>query len=348
MTIPVKWFTHAMIGAPAPSSAIGTLTSLLDACLINGFNVQTVDSLTYDSATGKCTATVNAGHGYTNQQVLLIAGADQAEYNGEVRCELVDAQQFRYVPDAAPSVATATGVITAKAAPVGGWEISFTAADKRVYRSTDPLATGQYLRVDDSIGTDGAQVTAYEAMTDVDTGTGQWADGYWRKADANRSMDEWALVGDSRGFYFMLGGGSGAARCIHWFGDVESFVAGDGYHCALTFDTAASGGTMNAAGCVTAYGAQAGHDLWRRMDGMVSPTPWEPHGVAKVGIYPDAATGGIVALPGPFIYEPQSGSWRGRFPGCAQLLTDAHMLVEANHLCLRGAKYVAIALESWR
>ena len=281
MTMPVKWFHSGMTGAPTPGSAVNTIISILDACLLNGFNTQGVDSLTYDSATGKCTLTVGAGHGFEEAQVILVTGADQAEYNGEARAVVVDAQTLSYTPDTAPTVPTATGTITVKAAPVGGWQKAFSATNKAAYQSSDPLYTGNLLRVDDSLGTDGAQVTAYEAMTDVDTGTGQWADGYWRKADASRTMDEWALVGDSRAFYLMIGGGNGGSRAIMFFGDFESFLAGDGYNCAMTFDTAASGGTMNANGCIGQYGVTVGHKLVADITMLRGPVDCASYGITN-------------------------------------------------------------------
>ncbi len=348
MTIPVKWFHSGMTGAPLPDTAVNTIISILDACLINGFNVVTVNTLTYDSVTGKCTATVGAGHGFDDHQVVLIEGANEAEFNGEVRITVIDANQFSYVPATAPTVANATGTITAKAAPVGGWTKAFSGVNKAVYQSADPLATGFYLRVDDSLGTDGAQVTAYLAMTGVDTGTDQWADGWWRKSDATNSLTEWALVGDSRAFYLMLGGSSAAARSILFFGDVESFLAGDGYHCALTFDTAATGGTMNAAGCVTDYGVTAGHALARDMAFVRLGEPFLTDGLTRQGAYPDPVTGGIAAVAGLPLYESANSAWRGGLPGARQLLSPAHRQVHDLNFCLQGKNHLALSLEAWR
>lgn len=72
-----------MQGAPQLANAWGDMTALLDAVLVDGFNLRTVDSLTF--ADGIATARVNAVHLYLVDQVVTIAGANQPEYNGEAR-----------------------------------------------------------------------------------------------------------------------------------------------------------------------------------------------------------------------------------------------------------------------
>ena len=82
-TIAVKHYNFGMQGAPQLANAWGDMTALLDAVLVDGFNLRTIDTLTF--ADGIATARVNAGHLYLVDQVVLIEGANQTEYNGEVR-----------------------------------------------------------------------------------------------------------------------------------------------------------------------------------------------------------------------------------------------------------------------
>ncbi|WP_022949513.1 hypothetical protein [Methylohalobius crimeensis] len=233
--IPVKWFTSDMTGAPqitgSDSFPTGELIALLDACLLNGFNAQGLDSLTYDSGTGKCTGTVNAGHGFSQYQVILIEGANEAAFNGEHRITALDATTFQFTPATAPGVATATGTITAKAAPVGQWEKAFSATNKAVYRSTDPLATGYYLRVDDTVSGRARPVRGYESMTDVDTGSNAFGHASGHFAVSSSGTNQWALVGDARLFYVHFRGGDYAG--IAAFGDIKSFKPADVYHCVV-------------------------------------------------------------------------------------------------------------------
>ena len=79
----VKYFSSGMVGAPQIANNWGDLVTMLDACLVNGFALKAIDSLTF--ANGVATASITAGHAYLRDQVVLIAGADQPEYNGLFR-----------------------------------------------------------------------------------------------------------------------------------------------------------------------------------------------------------------------------------------------------------------------
>ena len=133
MTLPVKYYANTMQGAPQLTNDWGCMTALLDAVLVTGFNLKTIETLT--SAAGVATASIPAGHLYWVGQVLAISGADQNEYNGEVRVIAVTTSTFTYAITGTP-VSPATGAsITSKVAPLG-WEIAFTATNKRAYRSS--------------------------------------------------------------------------------------------------------------------------------------------------------------------------------------------------------------------
>ena len=50
MTKQVKWMHQGMAGAPVLTNNWGSLTALLDACLVYGFNLQTVIAITQGRA----------------------------------------------------------------------------------------------------------------------------------------------------------------------------------------------------------------------------------------------------------------------------------------------------------
>lgn len=75
----------------------------------------TLASLTQTA--GVATATVTAGHGMTDLQMVTIAGADQAGYNGSFTATVVSATVFTFAV-AAGTVSPATGTITATPDPV--------------------------------------------------------------------------------------------------------------------------------------------------------------------------------------------------------------------------------------
>ena len=234
MAYPVKYFRDIQTGAPVLSGTAGALLAVLDACLIDGFNSQTLDSLTESGDVA--TATVTAGHGYVEGDILLIAGADQAEYNGEAKVSNVTATTFDFAVSGSPTT-PATGTITAKVAPVGGWTRPFTGTDKAVYRnSTAGGLLGVYYRVDDADGQD-ARIIGYESMTDVDTGLGPMptevqvtGGGYWRNSNsADTTARPWTLVADEGLFYWMPDRGADGNAPIFCAGQHLTWKSGDQY-----------------------------------------------------------------------------------------------------------------------
>ena len=122
--------------------------------------------------------------------------------------------------------------------PALGWEIAFTATDKRAYR----LLSGSqaYLRVNDDAA-DGAQyadVRGYGAMTDVDTGTEPFPtaaqQSIWvalKSSAASALARAWRAYGDEQFLWLFV-----QADGTNWilalaFGDLLSFKPSDAYAC---------------------------------------------------------------------------------------------------------------------
>lgn len=246
----VKHFDSTMVGAPSLSGtpAWGQLTDLLDALLINGFNLKAPSSITRDGTTA--TADFGTGHGFQRDQVIEVSGSDQAAYNGQFRVTGTTTNTVTFEVAGDPASPATGASISVKVAPLG-FEIAFTGTNKRVYRSPNPAGHRRYLRVDNSLPSGYtttwakyARVTVAENMTDVDTfgpgarapfdpanptaneGTiGSGTTGYYgwfkwyhaRNATTNDSGGDggsqtrpWALIGDDRGFYLSteVAGGS--------------------------------------------------------------------------------------------------------------------------------------------
>ena len=171
----IKFYVHTNNNAPQLTNNFGCMIDVLDACLVNGFGSQAVATLTASGTT--VTATYGSAHKYLQYQVIKIAGATQAEYNGEHRILTVpNANTITFKLAATPSVTTATGTISASLPPLG-WEKPFSSTGKAAYRSANTLlASRPYLRVVDAL--DPAYTATYakyakvgivEDMTDIDT-----------------------------------------------------------------------------------------------------------------------------------------------------------------------------------
>lgn len=147
----VKYFSSGMTGAPQIANNWGDLVTMLDACLINGFALKAIDTLTF--ADGIATATISSGHAYRPFQVVEIAGAEQPEYNGQFRVLTTTMTTFTYAVTGTPvSPATTATSLSAKVAPLG-WEKPFAGTNKAAYRSKNPASPQNILLIDDSLKT---------------------------------------------------------------------------------------------------------------------------------------------------------------------------------------------------
>lgn len=267
----VKYFNSGMTGAPQISNNWGDLVTMLDACLVNGFALKAIDTLT--CVDGVATATISAGHAYRPEQVVEIAGADQPEYNGEVRVIAATATSFTYAVIGTPvSPATSATSLSAKVAPLG-WEKAFAGTNKAAYRSQNPASPQNLLLIDDSLKTPGytttwakwANVGIVEDLSDIDTIVGaqapfdpnnptqnwkqvqanQWGwykwyhartSGYDNSGDSGGGNRNWVLIGDDRLFYLFVTNAAGYGwygRNGYCFGDITSFKPADNYATVL-------------------------------------------------------------------------------------------------------------------
>lgn len=257
----VKYFNSGMTGAPQISNNWGDLVTMLDACLVNGFALKAIDTLT--CVDGVATATISAGHAYRSEQVVEIAGADQPAYNGQFRVIATTATTFTFAVTGTPvSPATSATSLSAKVAPLG-WEKAFAGTDKAAYRSKNPASPQNLLLIDNSLKTPNyttswakwANVGIVEDLTDIDTIVGaqapfdpnnptqnwkqvqanQWGwhkwyharqTGYDTYGDSGGGGRNWVLVGDDRLFFLFVSNAAGYGwygRNSYCFGDIESF-----------------------------------------------------------------------------------------------------------------------------
>lgn len=164
-----KFYYSTMKGAPNLASEWGSLLSVLKGCLINGFNQQQVSSVAI--ADGIATITLGSDHGFIEHQVVSVSGADQEVFNAEYRVVSVASTTITV---AAPSLASATGTMTIKTAPMG-WTEKFTGTNKSVFAAKDTTKNRFVLRVDNSLPTGYnttwgkfARITIAEDMIDID------------------------------------------------------------------------------------------------------------------------------------------------------------------------------------
>lgn len=334
----IKWYQSTQTGAPQLSGQLGTLISVLNGCLLNGYNLRTLTAIT--RAGNVATAKADAGHGFRSGDTVRIEGAVEAPYNGDKVIRNVTVNTFDFDVAGDPA-SPASGVATAKIAPLD-WDSPFTAANKAVYKSKDVTSAGMFLRIDDSgapgdvnygAGPRSAIAQMYETMADVDNGTGM-AQVLWRKAQAESATSRpWMLIGDTKRFYLCVGWSEnyGGRYVPNFFGDFASFKAGDAYNCVLggNFDPGYNwNGPENGQVLDYVYpvGSGVGNTgMWvpraytqlgaRTNVQWVAAPGSSGAGIGSTGLpYPNPADSGIYVMP-LMIQEQTGPSLRGRLPG---------------------------------
>lgn len=239
----VKWMTSDMPNVPTLTGTAGSLVALLDAFLVDGADPRPINSIVI--VDGIATVSLSAGHAYEPHAVIRIAGASPTALNRDWRIASATASTLTFdVSGASIADGVASGTMTARRAPAG-WEIVYSATNKRVYRSTDPESLGFLLRVDDTstAALNQARVIGYEAMADIDTGTGAFPSdamisggGYWYKANTSTGTRPWALFADSRTvcFYGAHHSGYPLHGSVLAFGDLIPAWSADRYAAVLS------------------------------------------------------------------------------------------------------------------
>lgn len=270
----IKIYRSTDAGAPSLTGQTGSMVTVLDAVLVNGYNTVSISSITRVGATA--TVVCAAAHGLSTGDSATIAGAAQTDYNIDAVVTVIDTTTFTYTVANSPTT-PATGTITVKRSSAG-FTKTFSGTNKAAYRSNDLSGNRMYLRCLDDGGSTGgggeARMYGYEAMTSVDVGTNvfptnaQSANGYfWRKSSTtDATARPWMIVTDGKLVYYFNEYSGTAANGLNnptfsgAFGDILSYKAGDGYATIIT-------------GCtVTASAANPPHGLFNGQILIGSPT----------------------------------------------------------------------------
>lgn len=313
------------IGVPTLANNAADLTNLLAACLYgSGFGSVTLTTLTRSGTTA--TATVSGGHGFLNKQVVEVAGANEAEYNGTFRITVSSSTVFTYVMSADPG-GSGTGTITAKLPAVGGWQALYSGTGKLALNSADVSASGRVFRIDDT-GTTTARLVGYESMTDVDTGTNPFpttaqisGGGYLLKSSAATTRSWW-VVADPK-CCWLATSYDGAGWHIYGFGDFKSLYAGDTYN---AFVTCANSASLSGSPCMSyVYGSTFDKLYAARNRIFAAGSILAPK--RAIGNYSGAGTNPNYAYPSP--------------TGVDVLINQAQIIIEESSSDIRGLLYGA-------
>lgn len=349
MNTSVKFFSSQMLNAPKVSGTKGPVISVLDACLVDGWNLTTVDSMTVSN--NVVTANISAGHGFVQWQVIQVEGATPSGLNGEHRVTEVTATTVKFEVTGVADGA-ATGTITLKVAPLG-WIKAFSGTNKAAYKvdaAKYPDTTGCLIRFDDSISYYNTRLAGFESMSSIDAGTGQFptdgqmSTGLWlRKHDQSSATvyRPWFLVGDGRIFYFGIASYDGSATyggpCWAAFGEYKSVTSGDAFNFVVAGNIASDSIPAPDDDYIFCNASRTNLQyLARSYDGLSGsasftarswPTSYSGSGEGNAPLaYPNGPNNGLYLCPLDILEIGSNGHHhRGTYPGVLMLphrLTD--------------------------
>lgn len=266
----VTYMHSGQLGAPQMNGAPGSngqMLQVLDACLVDGFNSQTVTTATKTATS--VTLTFGTSHGYVERQLINVSGATDAGLNGNHK---VISLTTNTITINAVGVGVTTGSITTKITPLGFESIFGSVAPlKRAYRSKDAQSTKTVLYLDMNLPAGNgyhatnpskrAMVSLCEDMTTLGVQINSYTDTrnsydsnpngslFWHQAKGRSKAasvttatnSKWVVIGNGSFFYFLTewtddatirGRGTGL-RDLYGFGDLPSLSGiSDRYNCA--------------------------------------------------------------------------------------------------------------------
>ena len=321
-------FRSTDYGAPTSISTAGSMINLLDACLVNGYGAQTV-TITRSGST----ATINfpVAHGFVlgNPCVhpqILIAGANEVEYNGQFEATPTTANAVTIQVTGTPAT-PATGTISAKVAPAK-WTKLFSASNKVVYKQ----GSGSNLfcmHMDDSVaGT--TKFRGCESATDINTLVSlfptetQMPGGmFWWKSDSSTPRF-WMLLASEEFLIWLADYSTSVASNSYWspnfFGDIIPVDSTDPY-ATISIGNQYNNSPQSFAPLTSYNGTNSYHYVARRYGGIGSS-----RNISKLSPNPGLVTGlgtGGYSFPHPmdgkFHYSPvyigDPLGIRGKIPG---------------------------------
>lgn len=155
----IKWFSSDNLNSPVLGNNWGSLLSLYDACLVDGFNQlnitsATVSNLKADNSQTLITFKYLQPHGYLQYQVIGITGSEVPAINGEKRIYSVSEDKLSLsflLETSILDVGSVLNIFTKLASL--GWKKVFTDVGQAIYQMNSPNGPNHYFFVNDKLQT---------------------------------------------------------------------------------------------------------------------------------------------------------------------------------------------------
>jgi hypothetical protein len=340
----VQLYKSTDANAPSLTGQVGSLITLLNKCLVDGYSTASVTSIV-ESGTTYTVTLAAANSSLVSGNYVTISGASPSGANGTFKITVTSTTTFTYVGPGGLGTITGT-ILYAKAALQ--WARPFSAGtNSQTYRSADATSNRFYLQVIDNGATAGgakeAQIYGAEVMSADQTVTSgqfpttvQQASGLClrKSTTADSTVRAWTLWGDDRTFYLQTTTGDVASQANHsmGFGHFISYKAGDAYNTFI-----GGGASFNSSNVACGMGQMTAFQVGPAGNAMYIARSYTQLGTSVqaemlgVGISSNNIVGGLTLITYP--NGPDSGLHvaqlqlsdavgvnRGRMPGMYQPL----------------------------
>jgi hypothetical protein len=375
MTNFVQMYKSTDTGAPVLTGQVGSLITLLNKCLVDGYTAVAVTSITRSGSTATATLASSDSTLFTGAYIAM-AGATQTEYNGTFQITVVDPTHFTFTVSGTPAT-PATGSPTYAKAGLG-WAKPFAAGtNAQTYRSADGASDRFYLQVVDNGATAGgareAQVYGAEVMSADQTVTSgrfptaaQAASGLCcrKSTTADATARAWTLIGDDRTFYFITSTADAAGPNPGFaFGHFISFKAGDAFKTFILGTPVFNVSNTASGWAATTVAGGAATNIWlarsytqtgTAINVVMSPLVGSStsttvlgvsssgSGVGAVLTYPNPADSGLYVVP-VLVTDSSFAALRGRLPGFYAPLHAAPFTLYDESTGINGLSGVTLA-----
>lgn len=342
MSLPI-YLHSGMAGAPALQQINGSFNAVLNACLVNGFNTQSVSSAT--CASGVVTFNFASAPGFSALDTVTIAGAPNTTVNGQFRVQSAASNQVLVAIPGVPDGAVG-GTITVKFSPLG-WTRPYSGTGIGAYRQGGSASHKRYVRVYDNTATSESYFFArgYENMTAVSSGTGPFptttqVTGNGAQINLGAvtppGLMSWFVIGTPRFFYVATSWGADMT------GNLSTFPSGNMMHYSF-------GEMANVYKASDVYAYMSATHPGGLVNGFMMPRAYTGAGTALTGtLYgegggnatclsvpgPDAGSGHIIfGNPVKILDTSGASSIRGTLPGMLAMVHSvlANTYYPGNH-----------------
>jgi hypothetical protein len=304
----IVFYHSAMTGAPSGTlNAVGALLAVLDGCLVNGFNINTVSTLSQSA--GTATATTSGTNGFAVNDWVEISGASPAAYNGRFKVLSKPAtNQFTFAIDSGTS-SPASGTMSSKY-PAAGWTKTAAGTNNAAYQA-GAGSLGLWMQVEDNnpyadsnVGTRTRQCQGWTAL-DTATVLGT-------QVNIHKATGGWMVIADAKTVYAFFGPLGGTVKSFH-FGEFAPFYGADAFSAFHSGGRTILGsnyisddltGTIIATDfCASSFPgvSQVGQSAVETGSGL-----YNLRGISQVGA---SVTGGAVMMPGSSARFVSAGSY---------------------------------------